>query len=171
MNTIYDFTAKTIECETISLAEFRGQVLLIVNVASRCGFTVQYAALQALYRKYADRGFAILGFPCNQFLYQEPGSESSIQSFCQARYDVTFPMFSKIDVNGPNSHPVYRFLKSRRAGWLGVRRIGWNFSKFLIDRHGAVVARYSSFATPDSIAPAIERLLNQSVPEKTPLAD
>ncbi len=134
-------------------------MLLIVNVASRCSFTPQYAGLEELYQRYKDRGFEVLGFPCNQFGGQEPGEEATIREFCSTKYRVTFPMFSKIEVNGPNTHPLYVFLKEQRAGWLGVRRIGWNFVKFLVDREGNVLNRYSTMATPASIAPAIEAAL------------
>jgi glutathione peroxidase len=161
MQSIYDVSVKTIDGREISMNTYRGQVLLIVNVASRCSFTVQYKELEALYRRYHDQGFEILGFPCNQFLYQEPGSESDIKEFCSRTYDVSFPMFSKIDVNGPNTHPLYQILKASQGGWLGVRRIGWNFIKFLVDRRGEVAERFSSFATPEQIEPKLRAVLAQ----------
>jgi glutathione peroxidase len=149
MTTVYDFDAKTIDGRACSLDAYRGQVLVIVNVASRCGFTPQYADLEALYRRHRADGFSILGFPCDQFGKQEPGSEAEIQSFCSLTYDVTFPMFAKIDVNGAHAHPLYRFLQSARRGMLGTRWIKWNFTKFLVDRQGNVVRRYGS-TTPVS---------------------
>ncbi len=159
MQTVYEFSAASISGQPINFESFRGQVLLIVNVASRCAFTPQYSQLEALYQKYRDQGFAVLGFPCGQFMNQELSTSSDIQEFCSARYNVTFPMFGKVDVNGPNAHPLYRFLVSQAAGWLGVRRIGWNFTKFLVDRNGNVVKRYSTMTTPESIESDIEKLL------------
>jgi glutathione peroxidase len=159
MPSVYDFSAKTISGEMIPLSQFQGRVLLIVNVASRCGFTVQYTALEEIYRKYEPQGFSILGFPCNQFLNQEAGSDEEIQGFCQSRYDVTFPMFSKVDVNGSETHPLYRFLKNSKGGWFRVRHIGWNFTKFLVDRSGQVDRRFSTMTTPHAIEPHIKRLL------------
>ena len=147
--TVYDFDAESWDRKIVKLDEFRGQVLLIVNVASRCGFTPQYAALQALYRKYRERGFVVLGFPCNQFGRQEPGTEEEIRRFCDDRYGVTFPLFARIDVNGAGAHPLYSFLKSQRGGLLGSA-IKWNFTKFLIDRSGQVVARFGSRRRPES---------------------
>lgn len=149
--TLYDIEAKTIEGSTTSLDRYRGHTLLIVNVASQCGYTPQYAGLEALYRKHKDRGLVVLGFPCNQFGGQEPGPEADIMSFCTTRYDVTFPLFAKIDVNGANAHPLYRFLKSERAGVLGTEAIKWNFTKFLVNRDGEVVRRYGSSHTPEEI--------------------
>ena len=134
-------------------------MLLIVNVASRCGFTPQYSGLEALYRKYRDRGFAVLGFPCNQFGAQEPGSEADIGAFCSSQYDVTFPMFAKIEVNGSGTHALYQLLKSARPGVLGTEAIKWNFTKFLVDREGRVVTRHAPRDTPESLAAAIEALL------------
>ncbi len=159
MTSFYDLTATSIEGRSVSMSEFRGRVLLIVNVASRCSFTVQYASLEALYRKHKAEGFEILGFPCDQFLYQEPGNETQIQEFCRATYDVTFPMFAKIKVNGPDAHPIYKFLKQARGGWFGVRHIGWNFTKFLLDRNGQVVQRFSTMTTPQSIEAHVVKLL------------
>jgi glutathione peroxidase-family protein len=167
MQTIYDFSAQTIDGQIISLSQFRGRVLLIVNVASRCGFTVQYAALEELYRKYEPQGFSVLGFPCNQFMNQETGTDAEIQGFCQSRYNVTFQMFSKIDVNGSNAHPVYEFLKTSRGGWFGVRHIGWNFTKFLVDRNGRVDRRFSTMTTPHAIEPHIQRLLAENIESRS----
>lgn len=159
MSLIYDFSAKTLDGEEMSLENFRGNVLLVVNVASKCGFTPQYQGLEALYRKYAPRGFAVLGFPCNQFGGQEPGEAFEIQRFCATTYDVTFPMFGKIDVNGANAHPLYGFLKREQKGLLGSGPIKWNFTKFLIDREGRVAARFAPTTKPSEIAPQIERML------------
>jgi glutathione peroxidase len=148
--------------QPLSLAAFRGSVLLIVNTASKCGFTPQYAGLEALYRTYRDRGFEILSFPSNQFGAQEPGTEPEIGAFCAEKYGVSFPIFAKIDVNGQRAHPLYRFLKTEKPGLLGFIGSGairWNFTKFLVDREGTVVARYGPAKEPGSLAPAIERLL------------
>lgn len=158
MNTIYDFNALTIDGKEISLSEFKGKVVLIVNVASKCGFTKQYKGLQELYSKYKDKGFVILGFPCNQFMSQEPGNEKEIMEFCQVNYGVTFPMFSKIDVNGDNAHPLYKFLVSKQGGLI-TDAIKWNFTKFLIDKNGVPVDRYAPSTDPMSIADDIEKLL------------
>jgi glutathione peroxidase len=149
MASIYDFTATMIDGRELPLETFRGEVLLVVNVASRCGFTPQYEQLEAIYRRHREAGFSVLGFPCNQFGRQEPGSEAEIQNFCSARYDVTFPLFAKIDVNGRGTHPIYRYLKSACPGWLGTKAIKWNFTKFLIDRQGQPVRRFA----PNAIAP------------------
>jgi glutathione peroxidase len=151
MTTVYDFTARAIDGSERSLSDYRGQPLLIVNVASRCGFTPQYAGLEALYRKYSDKGLVVLGFPCDQFGHQEPGDEAEIRSFCSTNYDVTFPMFAKIEVNGSDAHPLYRHLKQAATGLLGTEAIKWNFTKFLVDRNGAVVKRYAPTDTPESI--------------------
>ncbi|MCC3246208.1 glutathione peroxidase [Methylocystis sp. WRRC1] len=159
MTTLYDIEATTIDGATRSLRDYAGKALLVVNVASRCGFTPQYKGLEALYRKFADRGFVILGFPCNQFGAQEPGSESEIAAFCSTNYDVTFPMFAKIDVNGEKAHPLYRLLKHAAPGLLGSEAIKWNFTKFLVDRNGAVVKRYAPTDTPQAIERDIEALL------------
>lgn len=153
--TIYDFDVHAIDGSTRSMGEFRGKVLLIVNVASRCGFTPQYAGLEALYREYRDRGLVVLGFPCNQFAEQEPGSEGEIRRFCDASYGVTFPMFAKVEVNGPNAHPLFRYLTAQRRGILGTARIKWNFTKFLVGRDGRVVRRYAPSVTPDRIEPDV----------------
>lgn len=151
MTTVYDFTARAIDGAERSLSDYRGQPLLIVNVASRCGFTPQYAGLEALYRKHAEEGLVVLGFPCDQFGHQEPGDEAEIRAFCSTRYDVTFPMFAKIEVNGPEAHPLYQHLKQSAKGLLGTEGIKWNFTKFLVDRNGAVVKRYAPTDTPESI--------------------
>jgi len=159
MSAIYDFSATTIAGKECSLAEFRGRALLIVNVASKCGFTPQYAGLEALYRKYQDRGIAVLGFPCNQFGFQEPGDEAAIATFCSLEYGVTFPMFAKIDVNGARTHPLYVYLKAQASGVLGTEAIKWNFTKFLVDRTGQVVKRYAPTDKPEDLQKAIEALL------------
>jgi glutathione peroxidase len=157
--SLYDIAATTITGEVRSLADYRGKTLLVVNVASRCGFTPQYAGLEALYRKYKEQGLVVLGFPCDQFGHQEPGSEADIQQFCTSTYNVTFPLFAKIDVNGPGTHPLYEFLKSARPGVLGTEGIKWNFTKFLIDARGEVVERYSPRDAPDRIEPTVSALL------------
>ncbi|HVZ77752.1 MAG TPA: glutathione peroxidase [Gemmatimonadaceae bacterium] len=157
--TIYDIPVTTIDGREQTLAPFRGQVLLIVNVASKCGFTPQYEGLEALYRTYKDRGFAVLGFPCNQFGFQEPGSEDEIRQFCSLTYDVTFPMFAKVDVNGSSAHPLYEYLKSAQPGVLGSEAIKWNFTKFLVDADGRVRERYAPQVTPEKLAPDIEAAL------------
>jgi len=147
------------------LDQFSGQVLLIVNTASKCGFTPQYAALESLYRKYRNRGFAVLGFPSNQFGAQEPGSADEIGAFCESRFGITFPLFAKVDVNGPTAHPLYRFLKQEQPGIFGLFGSGairWNFTKFLIDRGGRVVARFGSATKPERLAAKIERLLGEA---------
>jgi glutathione peroxidase len=156
---IEDFSIRTIDGRDQSLAAYRGQVLLIVNVASRCGFTPQYTGLEALYRKYRDRGFTVLGFPCNQFGSQEPGSEAEIQTFCSTTYDVSFPLFAKIDVNGANAAPLYQHLKGERPGVLGTEGIKWNFTKFLVNRKGEVVKRYAPTDKPEDLDGAVAALL------------
>jgi glutathione peroxidase len=158
--TVYEFSAPLLDGQEQSLAAFEGQVMLIVNTASKCGFTPQYAGLEQLYRTYKDRGLVVLGFPSNQFGAQEPGSEAEIGAFCEKNYGVSFPVFAKIEVNGPGSHPLYRFLKEAKPGILGSRGIKWNFTKFLIDRQGSVVGRYGPSAAPASLAGAIEGLLD-----------
>jgi glutathione peroxidase len=149
--TVFDYTAKALEGGDRPLADYRGQVLLVVNVASKCGFTPQYKGLEALYRKYQPKGFTILAFPCDQFGHQEPGSEAEIREFCSLNYDVTFPMFAKIEVNGDGAHPLYRYLKSAKPGILGSEKIKWNFTKFLVGRDGQVLKRYAPNDTPDAI--------------------
>jgi glutathione peroxidase len=165
--SIYDFSAPRLnaspDAEMVSLAEFRGKVLLIVNTASKCGFTPQYAGLEALYRAYKERGFEVLGFPCNQFGAQEPGSEAEIGAFCEESYSVSFPLFTKIYVNGPNAHPLFQFLKRSRPGFLGIfggGAIKWNFTKFLVDRKGRVFGRYGPATKPEQLTKSIERLLD-----------
>ncbi len=159
MTTVHDFTAKSLSGEDVSLADFLGKVLLIVNTASKCGFTPQYAGLEKLHEELSPRGFAVLGFPCNQFGQQEPGDAQEIQNFCSLSYNVTFPMFAKIDVNGADAHPLYEFLKSQKSGLLGIEAIKWNFSKFLVDQEGRVVERYAPTTTPASLKGDIEALL------------
>ena len=151
MTTVYDFSALTIDGVEQSLDIYKGKVLLIVNVASKCGFTPQYAGLEALFRQYADRDFVVLGFPCDQFGHQEPGDESEIKQFCSLQYNVTFPLFAKIEVNGAGAHPLYQFLKSSAAGMLGTEAIKWNFTKFLVGRDGKPVRRYAPTTTPEAI--------------------
>jgi glutathione peroxidase len=158
MPSIYDFTANALSGEEVPLRRFEGQVLLIVNTASACGFTPQYRGLEGLQREYGPRGFSVLGFPCNQFGHQEPGSAQEIEAFCSSKYEVTFPMFAKIDVNGSNAHPLYGFLKSEKAGLLGSS-IKWNFTKFLVDRTGKVVGRFAPTDRPEALKTKIEALL------------
>jgi glutathione peroxidase len=153
--SLYDFEVRSIDGRPTTLGEFRGQVLLIVNVASRCSLTPQYAGLESLYKQFHGQGLSVLGFPCNQFAHQESGDEAAIQQFCSLTYNVSFPLFAKIDVNGPNAHPLYQFLKSERPGILGTKSIKWNFTKFLIDRSGQVVKRFA----PQSRAKGIERAI------------
>jgi len=155
----YDMEVKTIDGQTQTLDAYRGKALLIVNVASRCGFTPQYAGLEALYRRHRDRGFAVLGFPCDQFGHQEPGDEAEIRDFCSRTYDVTFPMFAKIEVNGEGAHPLYRHLKSEKKGLLGSEAIKWNFTKFLVGKDGVVVERYAPQDTPERIGKDLAPLL------------
>ncbi|PWK91944.1 glutathione peroxidase [Fulvimonas soli] len=151
MTCVYDFTARDIDGDERPLAEWRGKTLLIVNVASKCGFTPQYAGLEALWREYRDRGFAVLGFPCDQFGHQEPGDEAEIKNFCSTSYEVSFPLFAKIEVNGANAHPLYQWLKSEGRGILGSEAIKWNFTKFLVGPDGQVVRRYAPTDTPEKI--------------------
>ena len=158
MPSIYDFTAKSLAGEEVPLRRFEGQVLLIVNTASACGFTPQYRGLEALHQQFSPRGFAVLGFPCNQFGAQEPGDASQIANFCESNYAITFPMFTKIDVNGGNEHPLYKYLKHEKSGLLG-RSIKWNFTKFLVDRSGKVVGRYAPTDRPEGLKKQIEALL------------
>ncbi|MET0707967.1 MAG: glutathione peroxidase [Tardiphaga sp.] len=158
MTSIYDFSARTLAGHDVSMKQFEGEVLLIVNTASACGFTPQYKGLQHIHETYAPRGFAVLGFPCNQFGGQEPGDSKQIEDFCETNYQVSFLMFDKVDVNGDNAHPLYNFLKSEKSGVLGSA-IKWNFTKFLIDRTGQVVARYAPTTKPESLQEEIEALL------------
>lgn len=158
--TVYDIPVRTLEGEATTLDRYRGQVMLIVNVASRCGFTPQYGSLEALYRRHRENGFIVLGFPCDQFAHQEPGDAAEIRDFCTRTYDVTFPLFAKIDVNGRQAHPLYTFLKDAKPGWLGTHAIKWNFTKFLIDRDGIVQDRYAPSTAPESIEVEVERALS-----------
>lgn len=164
LNSIHEFSVAGIDGQERSLADYAGQVLLVVNVASHCGFTPQYEGLQALQREYAGRGFSVLGFPCNQFGRQEPGDEAEILGFCETRYGVSFPMFAKIEVNGANAHPLYRWLKSQKRGVLGTEAIKWNFTKFLVGRDGKLVGRYAPAVTPQSLRPDIESALQRDEP-------
>jgi glutathione peroxidase len=159
MDTLYGFKAETLDGETVGLDQYNGKVLLIVNVASECGFTPQYKGLQDLYTRYAARGLEILGFPCNQFGKQEPGDAAQIGSFCEKNYGVTFPMFAKIEVNGANAHPLYKYLTEKEPGVLGIEAIKWNFTKFLVDRKGNIVKRFAPITKPESIADDVEKLL------------
>lgn len=160
--SVYDFSAVSVDGRAIPLGQFRGKILLIVNTASRCGFTPQYAGLEALYREYRDSGVVVLGFPCNQFGAQEPGTEAEIAQFCERNYGVTFPIFAKIDVNGPKAHPLFQFLKAEQGGILGaigLDSIKWNFTKFLVDATGRVVGRYGPGIAPSHLKPEIDKLL------------
>lgn len=158
--SVYDFTVKTIRGEEKSMADYKGKVLLIVNTASKCGFTPQYKELQELYDEYKDKGFEVLAFPCNQFGQQEPGSESEIERFCQLNYSVTFPMFAKVDVNDENAHPLFVYLTEKAPGILGTKAIKWNFTKFLVDKNGNVVSRFAPQTKPSELKQEIEKLLN-----------
>jgi glutathione peroxidase len=157
--TAYDFAAQDISGAEVPLERFRGQVLLIVNTASKCGFTPQYEGLEKLHEELSGRGLTVLGFPCNQFGAQEPGDAAEIANFCKLTYDVAFPIFAKVEVNGPGAHPLYRWLKSQAKGFLGSSSIKWNFTKFLLDREGKVVRRFGSTTKPEALRGAIERLL------------
>ncbi|MEP6483283.1 MAG: glutathione peroxidase [Rudaea sp.] len=159
MTTIYDFSAKTIDGDEQKLDAYKGKTVLVVNVASKCGFTPQYKGLEDMYEKHHDQGLVVLGFPCDQFGHQEPGNEAEIKNFCSLTYDVNFPMFAKIEVNGDNTHPLYKYLKREAKGLLGSESIKWNFTKFLIDKTGKVVKRYAPTDSPVSIEKEIEPLL------------
>jgi len=159
MTSVYDFSAEGIDGEPVSFDRFRGRALLIVNTASKCGFTGQYAGLEALHRQFADQPFEVLGFPCNQFGAQEPGLADEIATFCATNYDVSFPMFDKVEVNGPDRHPLYAWLTEQKRGFLGSKAIKWNFTKFLTDREGRVVARYAPQTEPSAIQADIEKLI------------
>ena len=159
MSDIYDFHARDIDGNERALSEWRGKTLLIVNVASKCGFTPQYTGLEKLWRDDRDRGLAVLGFPCDQFGHQEPGDEAAIRELCDANYGVTFPLFAKIEVNGEHAHPLYRWLKREGRGVLGSEAIKWNFTKFLVDAHGRVLKRYAPTDTPEKIGRELDRLL------------
>jgi glutathione peroxidase len=157
-SNVYGFSALAVDGREVSLADFKGQVLVIVNTASKCGFTPQYTGLEQLHKTYAAQGFEVLGFPCDQFGHQEPGDAAEIQNFCTTKYDVSFPLFAKIDVNGAHAHPLWAWLKSQKSGLLGGR-IKWNFTKFLVDRTGQVIDRFAPTTAPNAIAPKIEALL------------
>ncbi|MBL7715449.1 MAG: glutathione peroxidase [Bdellovibrionales bacterium] len=160
MPQFFDLEAKLLSGKPYPFENLRGKTSLIVNVASFCGFTPQYDGLQKLYEDYQSKGLVVLGFPCNQFGEQEPGDEKAIQSFCDTRFKLTFPLMSKVDVNGPNTHPVYEFLKSEKKGFLGSQAIKWNFTKFLVDKDGNVLKRYAPTDTPEKIAKDLEKILN-----------
>ena len=157
--SVFDFSATTIDGQFLDLSAYKGKVLLIVNTASKCGFTPQYKGLQKIFEQYVERGFEVLGFPCDQFGHQEPGNESDINSFCEMNFGVSFPLFAKIDVNGKDAHPLFAHLKAEAPGLLGSEGIKWNFTKFLVDREGRVVSRYAPATSPESIARDIEALL------------
>lgn len=159
MASVFDFTAKTIDGEDQALADYAGKVLLIVNVASKCGFTPQYRGLEALWQKHREGGLVVLGFPCNQFGAQEPGADDEIMDFCTTHYDVTFPMFAKVDVNGTQAHPLYEHLKGEKLGLGGTKSIKWNFTKFLVGREGGVVARFPPQTSPAALEGDIKKLL------------
>ncbi|WP_309498119.1 glutathione peroxidase [Sulfurovum sp.] len=161
MKHFYNFKANTITGEEISMSQYKGKVLLVVNVASECGFTPQYEGLETLYQTYKKEGFEILAFPCNQFGGQEPGTSEQIQNFCNVKFNTTFPLFEKIDVNGDTAHPLYVFLKNEAPGFLGSQSIKWNFTKFLLDNNGAVIARYGSSTKPKEISKEIEKELKK----------
>jgi glutathione peroxidase len=161
MSTIYEFTADNLAGKPVNLEQYRGKVLLIVNTASKCGFTPQYEGLEQVYQQFKDKGVEVLGFPCNQFGSQEPGGSDEIGAFCQKNYGVTFPMFSKIDVNGEQAHPLYKYLKSEKSGILGLEAIKWNFTKFLIGKDGSVYKRYAPQTPPKDLMEDIEKLLAQ----------
>ncbi|KRG68819.1 glutathione peroxidase [Pseudoxanthomonas dokdonensis] len=166
MSSAFDFSATDIDGHPQVLSQYGGQVLLIVNVASRCGFTSQYEGLQSLWQQYRGQGLVVLGFPCDQFGHQEPGSEADIQQFCSLTYAVDFPMFAKIEVNGDNAHPLWKWLKQQKSGILGLSAIKWNFSKFLIGRDGQVIARYAPTDKPQSLAADIEQALARPISPK-----
>lgn len=160
MTTVFDFSVNDIHGQPTSLAQYRGQVLMVVNVASQCGLTPQYAGLQSLYERFRGRGLQILGFPCNQFGQQEPGSNAQIEAFCETRFHVTFPLFAKLDVNGASADPLFKYLKHRAPGLLGSERVKWNFTKFLISKDGTRVTRFAPMAKPEQLVPAIEAMLS-----------
>jgi len=161
MATVYDFTADSLGGTSVNLADYRGKVLLIVNTASKCGFTPQYKGLEAVYQQFRDKGVEVLGFPCNQFGAQEPGSEEEIGAFCEKNFGVTFPLFAKIDVNGSNAHPLYKHLKNEAPGLMGTEAIKWNFTKFLVKKDGTVYKRYAPQTAPQDLMADIEKLLAQ----------
>lgn len=174
---VYEFSADLADGHEISLAQYAGKVLLIVNTASKCGFTPQYAGLESLYQQYKGRGLIVLGFPCNQFGQQEPGTEAEISRFCELNYGVSFPIFAKIDVNGQNAHPLFRYLRKKQPGILGslgisaLGSIKWNFTKFLVDRQGEAVERFAPSTAPAELAADIERLLGNGYPSSTTVAN
>jgi len=151
MTSVYDFSARTIDGDDQPMASYKGKAMLVVNTASKCGFTPQYTGLEKLWQKYQDQGLVVLGFPCDQFGHQEPGDEEEIKNFCSLTYDVSFPMYAKVDVNGDKAHPLWKFLKTEKSGLLGMSGIKWNFTKFLVDKHGNVVKRYAPTDTPEKI--------------------
>jgi glutathione peroxidase len=159
MTSVYEFSAKTIDGREVSMQDFEGKVLLIVNTASKCGFTPQYTGLEALHKKYGPKGFAVLGFPCNQFGAQEPGNAEEIANFCKLTYDVDFPLFAKVDVNGDKAHPLFQMLKKAAPGLLGSENIKWNFTKFLVDKKGQVLERFAPATKPEALGSQIEKLL------------
>jgi glutathione peroxidase len=159
MATVYDFSARTIDGRNRKLSDYKGKVLLVVNTASKCGFTPQYKGLEEIYRKYKDKGFAVLGFPSNQFGEQEPGPDTEIAEFCEMNFGVTFPLFSKIDVNGENAHPLYKYLTSEKKGLLGSEAIKWNFTKFLVGKDGRVIDRYAPTTKPEDLEKDVEKAL------------
>ncbi|MCZ6800977.1 MAG: glutathione peroxidase [Nitrospirae bacterium] len=166
MNPIYEITCHTITGEEQPLSKYKDRVLLIVNTASKCGFTPQFLGLETLYKQYQAQGFEVLGFPCNQFGSQDPGNEEEILNFCRTNYDVSFPMFSKIEVNGPHTHPLFHYLKKEAPGLMGSKAIKWNFTKFLIDKSGSVQERFAPTTKPEDIAQSIEALLHASSDNK-----
>lgn len=159
MSTLGDFSAKRIDGETVSLKDYEGQVVLVVNTASKCGFTPQFTGLETVFQRFHDKGFVVLGFPCNQFLNQDPGSDSDIAQFCSLDYGVTFPMFAKIDVNGPDAHPLFQHLTQAAPGLLGSKKVKWNFTKFLVGKDGKVIDRYAPTTKPEDLVVDIEKAL------------
>ncbi len=157
--SVYEYSARTIQGQEQSLSEYEGKVLLIVNTASKCGFTPQYEGLEKLYKDFHDQGFEVLGFPSNQFMHQEPGTDEQISDFCSMNFGVTFPMFSKVNVNGDDAHPLYRHMTEEAPGLLGIKAVKWNFTKFLINRQGKVVKRFAPTVEPESIRADIQKLL------------
>ncbi|MCA1030402.1 glutathione peroxidase [Bacillus timonensis] len=160
--TVYEFDVETINKTEVSLSDFKGKVLLIVNTASKCGYTPQYKELQDLYEQYKDKGLTVLGFPCNQFMNQEPGTEEDIQQFCELNYGVSFPLFAKVDVKGEHAHPLFKYLSENAPGILGSKSIKWNFTKFLVNSNGEVISRYAPQTNPNDIKSDIEKLLNNN---------